>query len=380
MNIKQLKNSIELRTFRYINRRRSWRTDRKIVVIESDDWGSIRMPSREVYEASLANGIAVDKCTFCKYDSLATVDDFDKLYKVLQEHKDFKGNHPVVTANTVVANPDFNRIQEDNFNEYHIELFTDTIKRYPNCDFSAWQYGMDQKLFYPQFHGREHLNVGRWFRLLKSGQEHINFAFQNKYTGLSNITSKDIKHSIQAALDFDNEYDKWFGIQSIAEGLYIFEKVFGYKSKSYIATNYLWHEDINKVLSVKGVKYIQGVERQNQPSSDKSYHYLGEVNEHNQIYLTRNIIFEPMLGNKTRYFNSAIKSIESSFRLRRPAIISTHRANYIGAIFEENRDDNLNILNNLLREIVIRWPDVEFMNTQQLGELMEDELLSRETD
>lgn len=377
MNIKQLKNSIELRTFRYINQRRSWKTDRKIVVIESDDWGSIRMPSREVYDASLAHGISVDKCTFCKYDSLATVDDFDKLYKVLQKHKDFKGNHPVITANTIVANPDFNKIKEDNFNEYHIEPFTDTIKRYPNCDFSAWQYGMEQNLFYPQFHGREHLNVGRWLRLLKSGQEHINFAFQKKYTGLSSITSKDIKHSIQAALDFDHEYDKWFGIQSIAEGLYIFEEVFGYKSKSYIATNYLWHEDINKVLSVKGVKYIQGVERQNRPSGGKSYHYLGEVNEHDQIHLTRNIILEPMLGNKTRYLNSAIKSIESSFRLRRPAIISTHRANYIGAIFEENRDDNLNILNNLLSEIVIRWPDVEFMNSQQLGELMEGELFNQ---
>ena len=27
-----------------------WRTKRKIVVIESDDWGSIRMPSLKVFE------------------------------------------------------------------------------------------------------------------------------------------------------------------------------------------------------------------------------------------------------------------------------------------------------------------------------------------
>mgnify|MGYP000999890125 CR=1 FL=1 len=27
-----------------------WRTNRKIVVIESDDWGSVRMRSREVYD------------------------------------------------------------------------------------------------------------------------------------------------------------------------------------------------------------------------------------------------------------------------------------------------------------------------------------------
>ena len=27
-----------------------WNSNRKIVVIESDDWGSIRMPSRKIYE------------------------------------------------------------------------------------------------------------------------------------------------------------------------------------------------------------------------------------------------------------------------------------------------------------------------------------------
>jgi hypothetical protein len=33
----------------YINSR-GWKTKRKIVVIESDDWGSIRMPSKSVVE------------------------------------------------------------------------------------------------------------------------------------------------------------------------------------------------------------------------------------------------------------------------------------------------------------------------------------------
>ena len=37
-----------------------WRTKRKIVVIESDDWGSIRMPSRDIYEKLLAEGYRVD--------------------------------------------------------------------------------------------------------------------------------------------------------------------------------------------------------------------------------------------------------------------------------------------------------------------------------
>ena len=30
-----------------------WRTKRKLVVIESDDWGAIRMPSKEIYNQFL---------------------------------------------------------------------------------------------------------------------------------------------------------------------------------------------------------------------------------------------------------------------------------------------------------------------------------------
>lgn len=40
---------------------RGWKTSRKIIVIESDDWGSIRMPSKEVYNSLLKQGIRVDK-------------------------------------------------------------------------------------------------------------------------------------------------------------------------------------------------------------------------------------------------------------------------------------------------------------------------------
>ena len=88
-----------------------WRTNRKIVVIESDDWGSIRMPSREVYEALLSKGIPVDKFYFTKYDCLESEEDLQFLFETLSTIKDRNGAHPVITANSVVANPDFIRIE-----------------------------------------------------------------------------------------------------------------------------------------------------------------------------------------------------------------------------------------------------------------------------
>ena len=66
MNLNRLKR--KLLSF-YINSR-GWRTDREIVVIESDDWGSIRMPSKRVYDELLSKGFPVDILPYLRYDSL----------------------------------------------------------------------------------------------------------------------------------------------------------------------------------------------------------------------------------------------------------------------------------------------------------------------
>jgi hypothetical protein len=55
----------------------------------------------------------------------------------------------------------------------------------------------------------------------------------------------------------------------------------------------------------------------------------------------------------------------------KPATISMHRLNVIGGLVEENRTCNLALLKQLLKEIVKRWPDVEFMNSAELGQLIE---------
>lgn len=47
-----------------------FRTNRKIVVIESDDWGSIRMASQKSFNRLLAKGIRVDNSLYDSLDSL----------------------------------------------------------------------------------------------------------------------------------------------------------------------------------------------------------------------------------------------------------------------------------------------------------------------
>ena len=59
-----------------------------------------------------------------------------------------------------------------------------------------------------------------------------------------------------------------------------------------------------------------------------------------------------------------------AFRWGKPAVINSHRVNYSSGIFEENRDNSLRLLDALLKAIIKKWPEVEFMNSQQLGELV----------
>jgi len=63
-----------------------------------------------------------------------------------------------------------------------------------------------------------------------------------------------------------------------------------------------------------------------------------------------------------------LKQIEVSFTNNRPVIIDTHRVNYIGYLNHKNRDRGLQLLNDLLSSILKRWPDVKFLNSEELAE------------
>jgi hypothetical protein len=85
--------------------------------------------------------------------------------------------------------------------------------------------------------------------------------------------------------------------------------------------------------------------------------------------LTRNCIFEPSEEGKD-WVDSCIRDIKIAFRMRKPAVISTHRVNYIGALEENNRARGLKQLDELLGAVTKRWPDVEFITSDQLGDII----------
>ena len=356
---------------------RGFKTNRMFIVFESDDWGSIRIPSIEVQKKLISKNVISDKDQFSKYDTLENESDLNSLFNLLSKYTDLKGNPPIFTANCVVANPDFKKIKDSNFQNYYFEDIKTTFKNnkgHENC-FQLWKEGMNLNFFHPQFHGREHINIDLWLEELQKDKEIYKIAFENNTFAVNPTGIYNQSHNIMAALDYRSLKERENKIEIIKEGYNLFKDLFGYDSKSYIAPCYVWDELMESEFKNLGIEYFQGSKFQYIPNYsnqkfDRKFHYTGQENKNNQHYLVRNCLFEPSLNQNVDWVEACMESIRIAFLWKRPAIIGTHRINFASKLSVTNRDNTLIMLDKLLSRIIKTWPEVEFITSDQLGEII----------
>lgn len=343
-----------------------WNTKRKLVLIESDDWGTVRTASRKAYENILSE-TGKAGCYFDKYDAIESGKDLEMLFEVLSSVKDKNGNHAIMSPISVVANPDFDAVEKNGFSEYVNETVLDTYKRFPITEnsFEVAQEGIRSGVWFPQFHGREHINAKRWFKALQMDDPLSKTAF--------------IHHSLHSgcmpsSLDYFNAFDI-DGIDDIdwlkdvmQEGLSLFERIWGYKAMAFCAPCGVIRTEIIDVAANNGIKLFAG--QYFLPNGlgghkkiDKKW---GDKTKSESLYYRRNCKFEPSKNYNIDWVDRCLNDIAIAFRWGKPANIDSHRVNFIGSIYEENRDFTLKELKRLLKEIVKCWSDVEFVNSKQL--------------
>lgn len=356
---------------------RGWKTNRKIIVIESDDWGSERTPSIDVYKNLIKNNIRVDLCPFSKYDTIESTSDLESLFQVLTSVKDKNGNPSVFTANFNLANPDFKKIKEVEFEKYFYLDYQATLKKYNSEGvLPLIKEGIDKNIFFPQNHSREHLSPQLWLNEIRNKNQTLIKGFDLGVYALGLITSPEIQKYHLASMLYSNNDDYLFVKKSISESIELFQKNFNFFPKSFISPVYVWNDSIENILNNEGVKIIQSSHFQNNfnPSEDfklkHKFRFTGQKNKLNQLYTVRNCVFEPSIYDHLDNVNYCLNSINISFALKKPAIISTHRLNYIGGLNQANREKNLKKLHKLLKSIVDKWPDVEFMTNLELANLI----------
>lgn len=359
-----------------------WKTKRKILVISVDDYGNVRLDSAKAREQMDQQGMKV-LSRFDAYDTLETKDDLEALYEVLSSVKDQHGRSAVFTTFAMPCNINFEKMAETGYSVFYYELLPQTFQKLsvqqPEAYQGAWkvlQEGIEKGLMVPLFHGREHLNLKVFEEKLAARDHEVLTALENRsYTSISSSGYSSI--SPMAEFDFWHfEENKRFE-EIIRDGLDAFETVYGYRANHFNPPGGREHPVIHKTLKENGITYIDTPlvkrEHQGQGKYKKVFNYTGKKNDFNQFYLVRNVVFEPTDDRGIDWVSYTMEQIEAAFRWNRPAIISSHRVNFCGHIDEENRKIGLGALKRLLENVIERWPDVEFMAANELGNLISSE-------
>jgi hypothetical protein len=352
-----------------------WRSRRRVIVFESDDWGANRMPSRQAYDALVRQGVGVDRSYYNAVDTLESAEDFTELCAVLDRHRqDTVEGSPVFTLNTVLGNPDYDAIRAAGFAAFHHEHFYTSYQNYNGEDLRPlWREAQTAGLVRPQFHAREHLNSALWMEALQQGDRDTRTAFDHRFYGLDLKQPRQLQHHYLAAYYAVSRPDLEQKVAVIRDGLAQFEQTFGFASQSFIGCNYVWPSALEPHLADLDIGILQGqvgqvdpdIEQQGKPRVKR--HYNGQRNAQGQVFLVRNCKLEPAEAPHRDWVDSCLSDIAAAFRWRKPAIISTHRANYVGGLRPKNRTLGLTTLDRLLTAIRKNWPDCTFLTSDALG-------------
>lgn len=351
-----------------------WRTKRKIVIFSVDDYGNIRVASNKARKNLGDAGLNINDSRFDQFDGLEKADDLSMLFDVLTSVKDCKGKFAVFTPYANIANIDFEGIIRDNYQSYKYELLPITLNKLPGYEgtWEMWKQGIENNIFCPQFHGREHINIKIFNDLLKNKSPLLMACLENKsYTGLPLDLYKNINYN--ETYCFENfEENKELEIQ-IQDGLKQFENIFGYKATNFTSPGAYQNEILDNVLSDSGIKFVDSVFLKKTHQGNSKYNngiiYWGKQ-KNNLTYFLRNAVFEPTQYDNDDQVNSCIKEIETAFLWGKPANISSHRINFSGVLDSNNREKGITSLKKLLKKIIQKWPDVEFMSASELGNLI----------
>lgn len=371
--IKSIYHSINDRIKTAYCERRDFRINRHFVVFESDDWGSIRMSKKKAWDELLRQGYAVDKRPYERFDTLESAEDLEALFNVLCKYKDCKGNHPVITANMLLANPDFEKIEKSGFQGYFFEPIANTYGRYfgDAKALELMRQGLDEGVFMPQCHGREHFNVSEWMQGLQAGDKDLLTAFKYGMCGIAPKAHPELGNNMMVALRARSEEEQKQIESIVNEGLQMFEKMWGFKSKTFVAPCYSWNEQLEKIMSDNGVQLIQSsrVKKKAYKSSERHL-YCGQKNSYGQVYSIRNCKFEPATNEGGASVEALMSQIDNVFKRRKIAIISTHRINYVSGIDKTNLSHTLKILDGFLSQLLNKYPDIIFISSEKLLELL----------
>jgi O-antigen/teichoic acid export membrane protein len=324
---------------------------RPIVIIQSDDWGRVGIPSSIVIEELKAAGFHVGNSLWDQY-GLETTDDVDQLTRVLTEFRDVDGHPACFTANFILANADLKAMAADHWREFKWKSIGDGFPEpWDDHLVPAYRRAIDAGVFYAALHGFTHFNspvmisalrdeedLGRRARslaerdipYLRSMTPEYNFALAS-YDSLG-------EHFLSQA-----EQASW-----IEQGVRLFEEVFATTPVSTCAPGYRATDQTFSLFRRAGIAIVQDTGG------------IIPTDRNGLLFLSRNVSFEPVLSDDN-LVELAIGQAKRAVAAAVPIIICSHSINYISR-FINQAEFGRKALGRLLTALLAEFPNIRFAN------------------
>lgn len=307
-----------------------------ILIIESDDWGAGPLQQAEV---------------------------LTRLSTLLQCIRDRSGRPVVMTLGVILEVPDGPRVAATDCTEYHALHLTD-----PCFDAvrAAMLSGIEAGAFTPQLHGQCHYwpsallaaaqgdaAVRDWLIAPEpAATEDLPSHLQSRWVDASVLPSRA---HVPAAID-----------QAAADEAAGYQAIFGSAPQVAVATTFVWNDRVEAAWARAGVEVIISPGRRatcrnavGQPGCVDTAMLTGERSRSDQIYLVRDVYFEPVLGHAPQRL---LDGLRTRTRQGRACLIETHRLNFL-----EAPDASLAVLEAGLGAALAARPDLRFISPLELA-------------
>jgi hypothetical protein len=311
------------------------------VLIESDDWGP---------------------------GDVGDAERLGQLLGCLESHKDSVQRVAVITADVVLGVPDVEKITADPDFAYHRKMLDEGFPEIHGVMLEGVKTGS----FVPQLHGLEHLNGKAFAQLSRRNDPRIAEALADpRGWNWESLDSPLQGHYVDGSSLPTQAIGRDEAKTVIALATRAFQDFFGCPSISTVAPCYLWNSDIENVWQQHGIQFIQtagyrcdGRDANGAYRQDRRLIRPGDLSGFGQVYLVRNVMYEPVDGKNTP--DTAYREALSARAQALPVSLSTHRYNYTRG--EADFHNALAGLDQLLSRIGATLPNVRFISSPELGE------------
>ena len=341
-----------------------------IVILQSDDWGRVGVRDREGWHELRAAGVALGEKPY-DYYSLETADDLAAIRAVLNRHRDSTGRVPCLVMNFCVANLDFPKILDSNFQSLYLRPLAEGLPgnwSRPGL-LGEYQQGINEGVFYPALHGtthacrfalerrlREDSSRGELLRtLLRADTPYI--YWRMPWIGFEYWDRDDRNQFLRAEAQLKL-------IQEAAQG---FKQLFGVGPRSACAPGYRANDDTREAWKACGVRVAQ-----NGPGGL----LRPQIDESGLLHTYRTVEIEPALDpahyTVGRCVEQAVRCLDHGI----PAIVSLHSINFHSTL-RDFRTPTLRVLDQFLAALEQRYADLLYLHDLDLYELIAGQSANR---